>query len=114
MTPEEAVEKCKASAHRLHHLSMVYVGAFMEVAKGQKVGLIPLNHPGLKETRDLIDLLLFTRAEISGLTRLMVDKGVFTAQEYQEQMIEEYDWFAQQKSKQFGCTVTDTGLSWSK
>lgn len=113
MTPDEAVEACKLAANRLHHLSMVYVGALIEVVSGEPVGVVPDTRPGLAQMRDLIDLLLYTRAEISGLSRLLVDNGVFTTQQYQEQMAEEYNWFANVKAKQFGCTVTDVGLSWN-
>lgn len=43
------------AANRLHHLSMLYVGSFVELAQGKPVGMLPHNYPGLKDTRDLID-----------------------------------------------------------
>jgi len=107
---ELAQELCKAAAERLHHLSMRYVGALHEVALGKPVGLIPKTHPGNYEMRDLIDLVLLTRAEINALTALLVKKQAFTSYEYIVQCTEEYEWFTKQKAEQLGCEVSDAGL----
>lgn len=106
-----ATEKeMNAALNRLHHLSMRYAGAFAELVQGKPVGMLPNNYPGLKEFRDLADLILFTRAEISGLTMLLVAKGVFTKEEFVSQMAEEYDFLAKAKAQQFGIGVNDAGL----
>ena len=98
------------SANRLHHLSMRYSGALLELLHGKPVGMIPSGHAGLREARDLIDLILFTRAEISGLTKLLLDAKVFDADKVRETFASEYEWFAQQKAKFLNVEVSDAGL----
>ena len=101
------------AANRLHHLSMRYVGALHECAKGEKVGIIAQNHPGNREMRDLIDLVLLTRAEINGITELLVKKGITTTEELQKIFAGEYEWLTKQKAQQLGVEVTDVGLVFS-
>lgn len=114
MSLEEAVAKARHAAQRLHHLSMLYSGSLIELVKGEKVGVLPTSYPGLKEARDFIDLILFTRAEINALSRLLIDAGVLDLEKVQNQFAEEYEWFAQQKAKLYGVEVTDYGVRFTK
>jgi len=98
------------AANRLHHLSMRYVGAMIEAATGESVVLIPSGHPGLRECRDLIDLILLCRAEINALSKLLLDKGVCSADEMFPTMTAEYDWLREQKEQFLGVGTTDAGL----
>lgn len=98
------------AANRLHHLSMRYVGALQEVACGQKVGLIGKNHPGNKEMRDLVDLILLTRAEINGLTQILVNAKLITLEAFEKLMTEQYEYLTDVKAKQLGVEVSDVGL----
>lgn len=98
------------AANRLHHLSMRYGAAMLELVSERRVGLLPSGQPGLKEARDFIDMILFTRAEINALTALLVKAKVFTTEEFQKQCTEEYKHFATVKAKQLGVEVTDHGL----
>lgn len=103
----------REAAERLHHLSMRYVGALHEVAKGEKVGLIAQDHPGSREMRDLIDLILLTRAEINGITEILVKKGICTVDEIKNTFTAEYEWLTKAKAQQLGVVVTDVGLSFT-
>jgi hypothetical protein len=94
-------EAMRAAANRLHHLSMRYAGALVELLGDKPVGMIPRGQPGLREARDFIDLILFTRAEINALTKLLEITKAFAA---------EYEWFAQQKAKFLGVGLNDAGL----
>lgn len=105
------IEACKKAANRLHHLSMRYSGSIMELASGLEVGIIPQSQAGLRETRDLIDLLLFTRAEINGLTNILFKAGIVTQSDLQKEFAEQYEWFAQQKAGFLNVEVTDFGIS---
>lgn len=107
---EKLLQENRAAANRLHHLSMRYAAAFMELAQGHEIGLIPAGQPGLKEFRDLTDLILFTRAEVNAFTKLLVDAKIVTTEQVTKAITEEYDWFAKQKAKQFGIEVSDAGL----
>lgn len=78
MTTEQLQAEMRKQANRLHHLSMMYVGAVAELAEGKPLGLIPKDRPGLKTTRDVLDLMLFVRAEMNGLTRILMEAGIVT------------------------------------
>lgn len=103
----------RQAANRLHHLSMRYVGALHEVAMGEKVGLIAKNHPGNAEMRDLIDLILLTRAEINGISRILIDRKIVSNDKLEKIFTEEYEWLTKQKAQQLGVQVTDAGLTFT-
>lgn len=107
---EAAQQAMRQSSHRLHHLSMRYVGARKEMLSGEKIAFLPADYPGLHEMRDLFDLVLLTRAEINALTALLVDAGVFNLERFTREVTEQYEWLAREKARHFGCTVTDQGL----
>lgn len=107
---KEAAEQLDRACRRLHHLSMRYGGAIVELAKGQKVGLIEKDYPGLKEMRDLVDLVLICRAEINALTKSLLDAGVIDADKFTRQQAEDIEWITRHKASFLGCEVTDYGL----
>jgi len=100
----------EAAANRLHHLSMRYAAAVLELALGRPVGMVPQGYPGLKEFRDLADLILFVRAEMNANTRLMVEAGIITAEQAAIAYTEEYDHLTKAKAEQLGVGVNDAGL----
>lgn len=103
-------EAARKAGERLHHLSMIYAGAVCELAQGKPLGLIPRGFPGLSKMRDLADLILLTRAEINGLSRLLIEAGILDADTVVKTFAEEYEWLTQQKARQFGVEVDDAGL----
>lgn len=98
------------AANRLHHLSMSYSGAIAELATGQQIFGIPQGHPGLHQTRDLIDLVLLCRAELNAMSKLLVEAKVYSEEQWHDAVVDEYEWLTDTKAKQFGFEVTDTGL----
>lgn len=98
------------AVNRLHHLSMRYAGAMMELVKGEPVGFIHQSHPGMREARDFIDLILFTRAEINGLTRVLVEAELVSPEELEKIFAEEYEHFANEKANYLGVEITEMGL----
>lgn len=100
----------KRATTRLHHLSMRIGGAFVELAKEKKVGLLPSNHPGLHEARSLIDCALLCRAEINALTALLVKAKVFTEEDFAKQCVEEYEYLTRVKAQELAVEVTDVGI----
>jgi DNA-binding transcriptional ArsR family regulator len=107
-------KECREAAERLHHLSMRYVGAFLELARGEEVALIPQGFPGVKEMRDLIDLILLTRAEINAHTALLLEAGVVTQEQVLREIREQYDWLTKEKEKFLGCEATAEGLKFTR
>ena len=98
------------AAKRLHHLSMRYSGAIVELAKGEPVGMLPQNLPGLRQARDLIDLILLTRAEINGLSRLLIEAKIITNEQATVVFTDEYEWLAKNKAQWLGVGLTDEGI----
>jgi hypothetical protein len=107
---EQIQKKMRDAANRLHHLSMRYSGSLMELQTGKPVGLIPQGHPGLKEVRDLIDLILIARAEINALSAILIKNKVTTPDELTRQITVEYDYICKVKAEQLGVGVSDDGL----
>ena len=110
MPPQMTIQQ---AAERLHHLSMRYVGALAEVGQGRVVGFLERG-PGTSEMRDLIDLILLTRAEINGLSKLLCDAGIFTPEKMVKEFAEQYQWLTKAKEDQLGVEVSDVGLVFRK
>lgn len=100
----------QAAANRLHHLSIIYSGAIAEVARGHPISVIPSGAPGLEGTRDLIDCALLVRAEVNGITRILLEKAIVTHEDLLAVLIVEYDHLAAAKAAHYGFSVTDEGL----
>lgn len=98
------------AANRLHHLSMRYAGALVELIAQAPITALATGHPGLREARDFIDLILFTRAEINGLTKILVDAKLVTPERVSEIMAEQYEWLTKEKAKFLNVGVSDEGL----
>jgi hypothetical protein len=106
-----AQEKLSKWAQRIHHLGMRYVGAVAEVARGKPILFLGVGEPGVHEIRDLISLILLQRGEINALTKLLVEKKVFTEEEFTKEVADQYEWWVNEKAKQFGIEVTDFGIT---
>jgi hypothetical protein len=106
-------EAMAKAVNLLHHISMRVCACFWEFPNGKQAAFFPANHPGVHDVRSQIDMTMFSRAEVSALTRLLIEKGVFTAEEYSIQATEEYECLANAKAREFNCTVTEYGLSFS-
>lgn len=106
---QSQVDLIKA-ANRLHHLSIRYVGALIEAATGTPVLMVPSSNPGIRECRDFIDTILLSRAEVNGLIKVLVDKGLITQEEWRKVVTEQYGWLTKTIANNLGVTVTDTGL----
>lgn len=106
-------EQFKAQADRLHHFSMIYCGAIYELAAGKQILGLPIGHPGLKEVRDVLDLILFLRAEINAMSKILLEAKLITPERFQEIMGEEYKWLADQKELFFKVKSTPWGLEYN-
>jgi hypothetical protein len=115
MSPEEQMRvRFDKAANNLHHLSMRYVGALHEVAMGKQVGFVDRAHPGSKEMRDLIDLILFVRAELNGISRILIENKICTEYEITRVFAEEFEHFTKVKAQQLNVVVSDMGLVFRK
>lgn len=105
------VAACQLAAKKLCHLSMRYVGAMLEAVTGKPVGMLPHKHPGLHETRDLINLIMLCRAELNAIGKVLIEQNVVSHERLTQLFTEEYKWFAGQKAEMLGVEVTDVGLN---
>lgn len=78
---------------------------------GWMLGTKAINAPGVRGYRDLVERQIIFRAEINALTRLLLDRGVFTTEEFQAQMILECEHEERNYQQRFpGMRADDTGI----
>lgn len=82
----------------------------MEFVNGTPISFVPANYPGRLEVRDIIDLALFLRAEVTALTRILIETKTISAEKLTKIMIEEYDFVTKAKEEQYKIESTDDGL----
>lgn len=80
---------------------------FGRLAAGRLFGSLPASHGRYKAIVDEWERSLFTRAEVSGLVRLMIEKGVFTRAEWAATTVEEYRALADAHAKLWPELTTD-------
>jgi hypothetical protein len=71
------------------------------VLTGWIMGTALKSEPGVQGIRDLMDARLIVRAEVSALLQLCMRKGLFTAQEWAEQLHDEAVALDQMYEKKF-------------
>ncbi len=81
------------------------------VLAGWHGGTKAMNADGAKAMRDLMDKWLIMRAETNALAELLIEKGVFTQQEFTGQLHNEAQLLDQAMEKQFpGFRTTAVGV----
>jgi hypothetical protein len=82
------------------------------VFAGWQLGTRLKGDPECDAVRDHRELSILTRAEVNTLTRLMIDKGIFTDDEFETQLAEEAEWLSNSYEEKFpGCKATDDGIA---
>lgn len=78
---------------------------------GWHLGSRPDNAPGVPAMRDLMDKWLVMRAEMNAVAELLIEKGVFTSEEFRGQLQNEAQLLDQQLERMFqGFRTTATGI----
>lgn len=79
---------------------------------GWQLGTRTDSDPESQAVRDHRESTLIQRVELSALTRLMIEKGVFTLEEFQIQMLDEVEAMQEMLEAKFpGMRATDLGMS---
>lgn len=79
---------------------------------GWQLGTRSALDPECQAVRDHREVTMMLRAEVNGLTRLLIDAGLFTVEQFQRVMTDEYNHLSQQYEKQFpGFKPTEVGMS---
>lgn len=96
-----------------------HVAALNRLAKwrsfltGWQLGTRSNDDPECQAVRDHREATLILRAEVTALVALLVEKGVFTVEEYCAQVTEEADFLSEGLAQKFpGVRATDEGLSY--
>lgn len=82
MTLDELAKKLADTAYALRQVGRIQYGRIF--------GSAPPSSGRYKAMMDVFEKLYFLRAEVNALTKLLIDKGVFTEVEYSEQALKEY------------------------
>ncbi len=78
---------------------------------GWQLGTRPLGEPECDALRDHRELSIMLRAEMSAMTGLLIEKGVFTAEEFTEKFYDECHVLSLEYERRFpGVEATDVGL----
>ncbi len=96
---------------------MTRLGAVQRLAKwrtiftGWQLGTRPKGDPEADAVRDHREVTIILRAEVTALTGLLIEKGVFSADEYAAALDAEAILLSQDYEKRFpGVTAADDGL----
>lgn len=78
---------------------------------GWQLGTRNNTDPEAQAVRDHREATIMMRAEINAMLSLLVAKGVFTAAEWEEQVIKDANYLSKQYEEKFpGCHATDVGM----
>lgn len=87
------------------------LGKWRMVFTGWQLGTRPKGDPEGDAVRDHRELSMALRAEVNALTALMIEKGVFTAEEFSQQFQLEAKHLCESYERRFpGFKATDYGM----
>lgn len=87
------------------------LGKWRSVFAGWQLGTRPDTDPECRAVRDHREVTMMLRAEVNALTAKLIEKGVFTAEEYAAQLQEEARFLCESYERQFpGFKATDSGM----
>lgn len=90
---------------------MERLGKWRTVFTGWQLGTRPRGDPESDAIRDHRELTMALRADVNALTGLLISKGIFTAQEYTDQLQVECQHLCREYERRFpGFKATDDGM----
>lgn len=88
------------------------VAKWRSVFAGWQLGTRSIDDPEAQAVRDQFDARLGLRTELSAVTRLLIDKKIFTEDEFFKQLTIETEELEKMFEKRFpGFKATDTGIT---
>ena len=107
MTVEELSQRCFEAANKLTKWRSVFAG--------WQLGTRLKGDPECDAVRDHREVTIMLRAEMSAMVGLLVEKGVFTADEWTEAFIKEADLLSKDYEKKFpGMRATEYGIQYDR
>jgi hypothetical protein len=103
MSKEQLAQKCFDAMNRLTKWRVVFTGWQLGTrAKGDPEG---------DAVRDHREVTILLRCEMTAVTKLLIEKGIFTLEEWQQVIIEEADLLSKDYEEKFpGFQATDIGM----
>jgi hypothetical protein len=81
------------------------------ILAGWQLGTRPKGDPECEAVRDQREVLLLLRVEVNALTQLLIDRGIFTPEEFRDHLEVEAGLLERQLEQQFpGAKATDYGI----
>jgi hypothetical protein len=100
---ENLAQLCEAACNRLTKWRTVF--------SGWQLGTRAKGDPESDAVRDHREVTILLRAEVTALTKILLDKGIMDVEDYQQGMIEEAELLSLDYEKRFpGFKATDYGL----
>jgi len=103
LATEDLAQKCYEALNRLTKWRSLFAG--------WQLGTRPKGDPESDAVRDHREVTILMRAEISAFTRLLLEKSVFSKEEFQQALIDEAELLSKEYERKFpGVKATDIGL----
>ncbi|SRR5260221_120926 len=100
---EQLAQKCYAALNRITKWRSVFAG--------WQLGTRPKGDPESDAVRDHREVTILLRVEMTAVSKLLIDNGVFTIEEWQKAVFEEAELLSKDYEKKFpGCKATDSGI----
>jgi hypothetical protein len=94
-----------------YHAAMNRLAKWRTVFAGWQLGTRAKGDPGADAVRDHREVTILLRVESNALAALLITKGVFTAEEWQTQLIEEANHLSKSFEQRFpGFKAFDDGM----
>lgn len=99
----QLAQRCYAALNRITKWRTIFAG--------WQLGTRPKGDPESDAVRDHREVTILLRVEQTALTKILMDKGVITLEEFQQANIDEAELLSKDYEKKFpGCRATDSGI----
>ena len=94
-----------------HDVAMM-LRQFGRLQLGRLVGTVLGSEGRYRAAMDLLERCYFMRAELNAVVKILIDKKIVTAEEWEKTCTEEYEWYVAQLAKDWPeIKVTATGYT---
>ena len=100
---DQLVLKCHAALNRVTKWRTIFAG--------WQLGTRPKGDPECDAVRDHREVTILLRVEMTALTKVLLDKGLLTLEDWQQAVIDEAELLSKDYEAKFpGCKATDDGI----
>jgi hypothetical protein len=107
MSNQDLATRCHAALNRLTKWRNVFAG--------WQLGTRAKDDPECQAVKDHREVTMLLRAEQSAFTKLLIDKGIFTEEEFHQAMMDEAEMLSKDYEERFpGMKATDYGIQYDR